>query len=73
LATLAISEALSFVDSFVSNVFSFIVLIDLTFTLAALAVSEAFYFVSSIVERTFCFVSPTFFYTFSIVSPVFWT
>jgi len=54
-------KAFSFVDPFVSNVLSFIILIiDPTFSLATFAILEAFNFVSSTVEPTHIFASPTF-------------
>jgi hypothetical protein len=59
LAAPAISKAFFFIDSSASNVLSLIVLVDLTFSLAAFVVLKAFYFVSSIVEPTFYFAFPT--------------
>jgi hypothetical protein len=60
-ATPTTSKALSFADLFIFNVLSFIVSIDVAFSLAILVVSEAFYFVSSKIEPTFSFVFLTFF------------
>jgi len=67
-----IFKAFSFVDPFVSNVLSFIILIiDPTFSLATFAISKAFNFVSSTVEPTLFFASPTLSWTFSVVSSIF--
>ncbi len=72
LASFAISKAFSFANPSIYNVLSFtILIIDPTFSLKALVVSKTFYFISSIVEPTLSFASPTFFWAFSIVSPIF--
>ncbi len=66
-----ISKAFSFANLSIFNVLSFIVLIDLTFSLATIAVLKTFYFVSSTIEPTHSFPFLTFSWAFSAISLVF--